>query len=344
MNDVPLIRVPENPIPEGFTTDYIAGTDGARLRVAYLPHPDRAKVRGTFLVVPGWAEFIEKYVEVATELSARGFDVMVCDPRGQGYSQRLAEGDHRGLITDYSQFRGDLDQVMLALKARFAPPYFLLAHSMGGLITLDWLAGGRGDDLCGVILNAPFTRLYADPLKRSAARAILRLGIMMGAQTRHLPGVPDHSMNFELNNLTQDRMRHERFKRLQLAAPEAIAGPPRFSWLNAAMAAQARVETAPALRGRRQPTLLVSACRDETVDPAHHELLAQRFPAIQLVCVQGARHEILMERDEYRAEFWAAADAYIEARLADAAESANVPPPVSSTTPDSTRSTRISAS
>ena len=312
----PLVRCDAAPLPAGATARYLEAADGARLRVVRYPLAAGRAQRGSVLVVPGWSEFAEKYAEVATDLHARGFDVLVCDPRGQGYSQRLAGEDRRGHIDDFRVFVSDLEACYAHARRVMDGPYLVLAHSMGGLITLEWLAEGHGRDLAGVALSAPFTNLYASPLRTRVVKAVLGAGRLLGRGERPLPGVKEHSWAFEGNVLTQDPARHERFRQLQLSAPEAVAGLPRFDWLAAALAAHERLRRPGALSGLAAPVLLASATRDETVDPTDHERLARDYPdTIRLVRIEGARHELLMEADGWRSQFWAAFDQYIEERL-----------------------------
>ncbi len=340
MDKAPLIRVPANPIPDGFDTQYIDARDGARLRLASWRHPSP---KAAILVHPGWSEFIEKYVEVAKDLHARGFSVFILDPRGQGYSQRYEKGDNRGLIRNFVQFQDDLEVAYQTMRANHEGPYFVMAHSMGGLITLEWLARGDGADATGVTLVAPLTRLFGDPVKRVLVHAVTRLFIVLGLGKRHLSAAPEHSMNFETTTLTQDRQRHDRFQALQTIAPEARAGSPRFSWLYAAMGGMRRVNRQGALARIKAPVLLVSNDWDETVDPKSHRRLAGMYPDLfDFVRVEDARHEVLMEKDEYRDQFWTAFDRYVAGRLSEVPKM-KCPPDVSSASPESTKSKSTSA-
>ena len=312
----PLIRCDAAPLPSGAKARFLEAEDGARLRVVRYPLAAGRTQLGSVLVVPGWSEFSEKYCEVAGDLHARGLDVLVCDPRGQGYSQRLDGEDKRGHIDDFRVFVRDLKVCYAHAKRVMDGPYFVLAHSMGGLIALEWLAEGQGRDLAGAALSAPFTNLYASPLRALAVKSVLGAGRLFGWGERPIPGVKEHSWAFEGNVLTQDAQRHERFRQLQLAAPEAVAGLPRYDWLSAALAAQDRLRRPGALSNVAVPVLLVSATRDETVDHTDHERLAREHPeTIRLVSVEGARHELLMEADPWRARFWDAFDQYMEERL-----------------------------
>ena len=81
-----LISTPANPVPEGAVTGVLKTPDGVALRFARWAPPQSRK--GTLLVLPGRAEFIEKYFEVVSEARARGFAVAMIDWRGQGLSER----------------------------------------------------------------------------------------------------------------------------------------------------------------------------------------------------------------------------------------------------------------
>jgi len=58
--------------------------------------------------------------------------------------------------------------------------------------------------------------------------------------------------------------------------------------------------------------MLIIACgRDRLVSTAAIESFGSRLPAGSHLVVPGAKHEVLMELDVYRSQFWAAFDAFI---------------------------------
>jgi lysophospholipase len=61
----------------------------------------------------------------------------------------------------------------------------------------------------------------------------------------------------------------------------------------------------------RQPILAVSAGRDQVVSTPAIEEFAIRLRTGSHLIVSGAQHEILMEQDRHRAQFWAAFDAFV---------------------------------
>jgi lysophospholipase len=61
----------------------------------------------------------------------------------------------------------------------------------------------------------------------------------------------------------------------------------------------------------RQPILMIASGRDETVSTSAIEDFAGRLRAGSHLIIAGARHEMMMETDRYRAQFWAAFDAFV---------------------------------
>ncbi|MDB5531971.1 MAG: alpha/beta hydrolase, partial [Hyphomicrobiales bacterium] len=70
-----FIVTSDNPCPPGGVVASVRAIDGMVLRVGRWHPPGKA--RGTVLICPGRAEFIEKYFEVAAELLTRRLAVVI---------------------------------------------------------------------------------------------------------------------------------------------------------------------------------------------------------------------------------------------------------------------------
>ena len=113
------------------------------------------------------------------------------------------------------------------------------------------------------------------------------------------------------NIATSDPVRYARTKAVLEAEPELGIGSPTVAWLNAAYRAMGEFAD-PAYPSKiRQPLMLIAAGRDEVVSTAAIEDFAMRLRAGSHLIVAGARHELMMEQDRYRAQFWAAFDAFV---------------------------------
>jgi lysophospholipase len=61
----------------------------------------------------------------------------------------------------------------------------------------------------------------------------------------------------------------------------------------------------------RQPMLIVAGGNDQVVSNAAIEDFAGILRAGSHLVVVGAQHELLMEQDRFRSQFWAAFDAFV---------------------------------
>ena len=173
-----LVSIPANPVPEDVVSGTIKTPDGAELRFARWAPP--AGRKGTVCVFTGRSEQIEKYFETVRDLRDRGFAVAMIDWRGQGHSSRRLRDPRKGYVRDFSDFEIDVETfVQQVVLPDCPPPYFALAHSMGGAVMLRVAhAGKRWFDR--MVLSAPMIDL---PGRRTSfpARTLLRVHAADGA-------------------------------------------------------------------------------------------------------------------------------------------------------------------
>ncbi|MGH6936295.1 MAG: alpha/beta hydrolase, partial [Methylocella sp.] len=137
-----LCTISGNPVPPGAVVLAIAARDKWNLRAARWSCG--ADCAGTIAILPGRAEFIEKYFEVIGELLSRNFDVAILDWRGQGLSGRLVDDPGKGHIRDFRAYGNDLEALAEQVLEPFCrPPWFALGHSMGAAIALAQARAGR---------------------------------------------------------------------------------------------------------------------------------------------------------------------------------------------------------
>ncbi|MEL6506179.1 MAG: alpha/beta hydrolase [Pseudomonadota bacterium] len=325
-----FISIPENPVPSGASCFTLDRGDDHFVRVAVFPCPDTIPVRGAITLVTGRSEFIEKYFEVVGDLHQRGFHVVMMDWRGQGLSSRYLEDRYKGHVASFDDFVGDLRHVMHTVtKPTFDGPYFLMGHSMGGVPTLQLLGHTSGatpngdgeardpviDEILGAILVAPMTQFFPGEMKRNYVYWLTKAAVAMGFTNRRILGIREYSLAFAGNALTSDQKRHARFKALQDAEPTAMIFSPTYGWLNAAITAIRQIHHDNFKTTMRTPVLIISAENDMLIDATDHKALAQWHPAISYITIKGALHEVLMEDDHYRDQFWVAFDTFINERL-----------------------------
>jgi lysophospholipase len=306
-----LVSIPANPVPDGAVTGMIKTRDGVSIRYArWHPPPGR---KGTVCLFQGRAEFIEKYFETVRELRTRGFAVATIDWRGQGGSARSLADPRKGHVGDFSEYERDVEALMTnVVLPDCPPPIFAIGHSMGGTVMMRVARqGSRWFDR--VVLSAPMIKLSG---KRNAvpAKITIRAMRLMGMGSAYVPGGSNTMVatgSYVNNIATSDPVRHARTKAVLEAAPELGLGSPTVSWLDAAYRTMGDIAS-PAYAGKvRQPLMLIAAGRDQVVSTAATEDVAVRLRAGSHLIIAGARHELMMEQDRYRAQFWAALDAFV---------------------------------
>ncbi len=287
------------------------------LRTArWLPRTVPAKGNqrpGTIVICTGRSEFIEKYYEVIGDLLARGFAVVAFDWRGQGLSSRPLRNRLKGHVGDFARYRDDLAAVTTQLLEPFCPrPWFALAHSMGGTVALHF-AAERPEVFERMVLSAPMidlAGLRTPNLARATAQTARHLGFGRGfvpvGRRRGL-----FLSTFAGNVLTSDEPRFGRTAALLEAGPDLALGRPTIGWVWAAFKDMAKFRDEGFVRHLATPTLFILAGADTVVDSRAAERLSARLRASTIVTVRGARHELLMERDALRGQFWSAFDAFI---------------------------------
>ena len=111
--------------------------------------PKKNKPRAVIMIVHGIGEHGGRYSALAEDLVNAGFAVGVPDHRGHG----LSEGK-RAQVDKFDDFSDDLGKYKEILRERYpAPlPFFIVAHSMGGLIALRYVTRDQ-PDANGLILS-----------------------------------------------------------------------------------------------------------------------------------------------------------------------------------------------
>ena len=306
-----LVSTPGNPCPDDAITGMIRTPDGVELRFARWGSPLDSK--GTVCVFTGRGEFIEKYFETVRDLRRRGFAVATMDWRGQGRSSRQLPDPRKGHVESFADFEIDVETLMrLVVLPACPPPYYALAHSMGGAVMLRVAhAGQRWFER--MVLAAPLIDL---PQPRSAwpLRRLMRTLRLAGFGESYVPGSNvdrTRAAGFPGNPLTSDPGRYARNAAILEQGSTLGIGSPTVAWLDAAFDTVIEFRAADYASHIGQPVLMVAAGADSVVSAAAVKGFAARLPAGSHLTIEGARHEILQEADGHRARFWAAFDAFV---------------------------------
>ena len=310
-----LVALARNPVPSGAVVGTFKGFDGAPLRFARW-RPTRGPTRGTVCCFTGRSEYIEKYFETVADLRRRGFNVAIMDCRGQGGSKRALANPRKGHITDFADYTNDIAFFMKeCVLPDCPPPYYALAHSMGGHLLLRH-ASETGSWFDRLVVTAPMLAFHPSRVNapEPVARSYAALSYRLGFGSLYVRGGSDEAGDLEPfagNHLTSDRERYERNQALAVAADKLLIGSPTIGWLHAAYRSMDLLTDPDYGAKVKIPTLLFVAMQDTIVAPRPIEDFAARLKVGKAVLLNSSRHEILQETDQIRADFWAAFDAYL---------------------------------
>lgn len=308
-----LAVVPSNPVPEGARVGVFETSDKVKLRYATFPKRAGAP-KGTICLVHGRCEYIEKYFETIAEFQSRGFAVATFDWRGQGGSQRQISNGRLGHVRHFDDYWTDLRSFHGSILLPDCPaPYFLVGHSMGGLVALN---AGIKDRMMfeRIFLSAPMVALDRQPLSMAGMATVCeglslvglgKLPIARGADK------PQTAQSFAGNPLTSSLTRFTRSVDVLKARPDLEIGAPTIRWAASAFRAMANAALDSFPGAVRIPVLMLAAARDEVVSTSAIEALGLRMRTGRHAVIAGARHELFMENDAIRGQVFAAFDAFI---------------------------------
>ncbi|MBI9088996.1 MAG: alpha/beta hydrolase [Desulfobacterium sp.] len=289
----------------GFEFGWFTADKGHRLRFARAEALE-GRAKGLVLLLHGRFEFLEKYGEVARELTARGYTVLSFDWRGQGLSVRELENRQKGYVKTFDDYLGDLDRFYHLHVKGTGLPVSILAHSMGGHLALRFMH----DHPMGVdraVLVSPMVDIMTAPLPRIGVRAMANIACASGLSESYVIGgsnyTPEH-VRFETNRLTHDRGRFENEKALIADNPDLALGDVTHAWLKAAFDSIEILSRRGYARQIKPPVMMVSAREDRVVSVKAQKRLFKALSGCEFVSIPGAFHEILHEADPIRDVFW----------------------------------------
>ena len=128
------------------------------------------EAKATLAIVHGFGEHSGRYGNVVNWFVPKGYAAYAFDLRGFGRSP-----GQRGHINSFAEFRQDVKAFLQWVQSQQpGKPLFLLGHSLGGLIVLDYVLH-YADGLAGVIASGPLLDSHLFPLLVALAKVLARV-------------------------------------------------------------------------------------------------------------------------------------------------------------------------
>jgi lysophospholipase len=243
----------------------------------------------------------------------RKFNVVAFDWRGQGGSQRLRSDRMRGYVRHFRDYERDLQAVLKhCVVGHLAAPYYALAHSTGGLVLLNHVR--KSTPFSRAVITAPLIDVSYGAWPVPVAKFVTALMHYSGSGWLYLPGRsrgPYRREEFDNNPLTGDRGRWNRDMTTLERHPELGVGGPTYSWLHGALNFISVLKRWPQGQPTSCPVLLVGAGQDQVVHGRAARQFADDVAGVSYIEIEDSEHEILMERNVFRKQFWSAFDSFV---------------------------------
>lgn len=226
-------------------------------------------VKSAIVLVHGLGEHSGCYEHTGRFLAGERHDVVAFDNRGFGQS-----GGRRGHIDRFETYLDDVEDLVVE-RRQLGLPVVLLGHSLGGLISVNYLISGRpAPD--ALVLSAPALEANLPRWKRAAAPLLARLAPRLFVPTDFEASILTRDPDFQPTYAADD---------LRVRGSTARFGEQSFEAMRAVEGELHRITV---------PTYVLHGGDDELVPPAVSRPFAD-LPNVTYRLWPGLRHECFNE-------------------------------------------------
>lgn len=277
---------------------FFKGEKGIGIYYKYFLQNSIDNEKGAIVISSGRRENALKYKELIYDLYNNGYSVYILDHRGQGFSERINKADKQmGHIDDFAYYVSDLKKYYNEfVKVNLHKKIFLLAHSMGATIGTRYIEKFPHDFDAAA---------FSSPMFGLRFPICELIGIFTKDKPRYLFGKNNYDneeKNFLANNLTHSKMRYEAMMNMYENNPSTKLGGPSYQWVYQSCMTFKKIFKE--LQKIEIPIILIQAGKDKIVTANAQKKffieLKKLGKDVQGSFIDGAYHEILMEKDKYR--------------------------------------------
>ncbi|WP_413700083.1 alpha/beta fold hydrolase [Psychromonas sp. KJ10-10] len=287
---------------ENASSHYFLGSDNKNIHTISIVTGNTKAI----VISQGRNESVLKYKEVAYDLNKQGYDIFLIDHRGQGFSERFGGDSHRGHVSLFQDYVDDLNQYVLSLElAQKYSQRYLLSHSMGGAISSLYLQQYQHPFQASVFFS-PMLSINMGVLPNFLAKIITYTSSEVCSwftnTACYVPGGGGYKeKSFTDNVLTHSEKRFYSSQFNFQQYPSTQLGEPTMRWLATSLSAMEQaVEHAHKIN---IPILLFQSGADKVVTSTGQNAFYKNVTYCKynkFVVIDDAKHEILIEADEYR--------------------------------------------
>jgi lysophospholipase len=289
-----------------------SGAGGLKIRCVTFERKDSS---GALVILPGKSETYLKYAEFFYDLQDLPLSLYAMDHRGMGFSERPLPDRLKMHVQSFDRYIEDVETfVDTVVKASGHEHLYLFAHSTGALIAALYLEAHPEIFSAGIFCS-PLFDLKVGSVPGFVLRALARLLDRPGRREEYSLGQKNLKRpDFPHNTISHSYARWSLWEEEIIPNTEAIQfGGITNHWLRESLnAGQRAVRRAGKIT---VPLLLLQAEQDSIVRLGAQNRFCRRAPRCTKVLIPGAKHEILIERDDLRTEAIARIKEFLASQL-----------------------------
>jgi lysophospholipase len=325
MPESSVLNQPRFTQPDGWRWHTFRTSRNYKIRMGSVQPKDKIP-SAAIVCLPGLSEFSEKYFELAHDMLSRNFSFWILDWYSQGESDRAHDNRSKISCDSFDNHVDDLNTfIMDYIKpASMHPavgriPMVMIGHSMGGHIGLRYLSEKQNKVFSAAAFSAPMLRIaQLDSVPFFLQRGIT--SVFQFAKDSYAIGASDWGPTHRadppgIGNFSSDPARDALHRAWFETYPYLRVGGPTWKWVHEAVKSCALMARPDTLKKIEIPVLLAVAGDDRVVSSNAIRRAAKFIPHAEVLDLPQARHEILMERDQYRKPFMRKFDALIQAHV-----------------------------
>ncbi len=269
----------------------INGVGGVSLNYEYYLCADAT---ASVVIVHGLSEFTAKYYETCYYLLNSGYNVFIYDQRCHGFSGRLTDQVDLIHVDSFDDYANDLalfiDNVVCTVSNL---PIYIYSHSMGGAVTVLYLAE-HSDKVAKAVLAAPLF----DPNTGKTPHHIALVGTWAKATFAGNKSMFQVTQRFNpeaaLDNSTDEsRNRFVHNLNLRRYEPMYQSTPMTSGWVYNSLKLRSKMRRRKLAERIKIPILMISGTLDSVVMASPQERFAAKCDSCERVVIDGATHSIL---------------------------------------------------
>ena len=266
---------------------------------------------GSLIFVNGKEESLFRYMELFYDFYLQGWSpVYTYDHRDQGFSkysslplEETKISEETSYSMDYDLYRKDLEafiRFILKDKDVDRSNLFLMAHSKGGAVVLDYLQTHSKPFFKSVALSAPMIKYKSNLFSflEGGAYFVLR------AYCSFLPckwKIPSLRSQVTYKTFTDSKNRYAFSEFVEKRKfPQSMPKGTSFRWLLESFKVTDRLMEDSRVQKIKTPVMILQASKDYFVSNKHQDFFCGKIPNCCHIEKISGKHELFMEKDKVR--------------------------------------------